>query len=266
MGIAKDIIMKSLPLPLRLPAWYAIKKIQGSLEDEIEYVKKRIAPNKCMIDIGANIGIYAYAFRKHCSVIHAFEPQPGCVNVLMALGSDRIRVHPVALSDVAGMLDLHIPVQRGCRLDGLASFRPLQGEVVVERVKVDVLDSYRFVGVALLKIDVEGHEMKVLKGARETIRREHPLILIEIEQRHLEAPMAELFEAIVKEGYRGGFLLRRKWRPIEEFSYEKHQRPFENELRSERYRKVKGAYVNNFIFEPRGPARDAARGGGKQHR
>lgn len=264
MGIVKDIIMKSLPPSLRLPAWYGIKKIQGTLDDEIEYVKKRIAPDKCMIDIGANIGIYAYAFRNRCSLIHAFEPQPGCVKVLKALGSNRIRVHPVALSDVAGMLDLHIPVRRGSRLDGLASLRPLEGEVIVERVKVDVLDSYLFADVALLKIDVEGREMKVLGGALETIRRERPLILIEIEQRHIEMPIREIFNFIEAQGYRGGFLFRGVWHPVEEFSSEKHQRPFENELHAEQYRKVKGAYVNNFIFEPLNQDHGAA--GNEEHR
>ncbi len=250
MGISKDILMRFLPLSMRLPAWYLVKKIQGTIDDEIEYVKKRIVSNRCMIDVGANIGIYSFAFRKHCRIIHAFEPQPDCVRVLKSYGSKKILVYQVALSDTPGIMDLHIPVKNGSKLDGLASLRDTDEDSIVERVKVDVLDRYHFTDVSVLKIDVEGHEMNVLYGAIDTINREHPFIIIEIEQRHIDIPIGEIFKFIEAKGYKGGFILNGEWYPIDEFKYEIHQKPFETDLYQEKYHKIKGFYINNFIFEP----------------
>ncbi len=250
MGIAKDIVLQSLPISLRLPAWYLLKKINGTLDEEIGQVKKKIDTTRGMIDIGANIGIYTHALKNSCRFVHAFEPQPQCLKVLTTTASDRITVHPMALSDAPGELELHIPVRNGCRLDGLASFRPLTGEVEVETVPVATLDSFGFTDIGFLKIDVEGHEMKVLGGATATIHRERPIILIEIEQRHIGIPITDIFSSILSLGYTGGFYLRNEWHPIASFDYSIHQQPFEKDIQAEKYRKLKGAYVNNFIFEP----------------
>jgi FkbM family methyltransferase len=250
MGIVKDIIMKSLPVSLRLPAWYAVKTVNGTIDDEIGYLRKKIIPNRIMVDVGANIGIYSYAFRNFCREIHAFEPQPACLKVLKAAAVKNVVVHPVALSDAAGTMELHIPRKKGSVLDGLASLRPLSGDVIVEKVEVATLDSFQFTGVAFLKIDVEGHEMNMLKGAVETIRRERPLVLIEIEQRHLATPITGHFAFISALGYRGGFLDGGTFRPLSEFNWELHQKPFEDAIKAEHYRGVRGRYVCNFIFEP----------------
>ena len=56
-----------------------------------------------------------------------------------------------------------------------------------------------------IKIDVEGHEAAVLPGATATIDRERPRIVIEIEQRHLDCPISDIFDQIRVHGYRGWF-------------------------------------------------------------
>ena len=203
-----------------------------------------------MVDIGANIGIYSYAFRSYCREIHAFEPQSACRAVLEAIRAPNIRLHSVALSDTDETMDLRIPEKDGSRIDGLASLRPLNGNVIIEKVSVTTLDSFGFTDIALLKIDVEGHEMRVLKGALETIRRERPVILIEIEQRHITFPIQEYFTFFKNEGYSGGFLLKGIWHPLDRFSYKEHQKPFEEAMNAERYRRIIGSYVCNFIFTP----------------
>ena len=68
----------------------------------------------------------------------------------------------------------------------------LQSGGVVETVKVPMrtLDSYQLSNVGFIKIDVEGHEEAVLHGSSETLRREMPNLMIEIEDRTSRAGIA----------------------------------------------------------------------------
>ena len=103
------------------------------------------------------------------------------------------------------------------------------------------LDDYLFEDVDLIKIDVEGHESSVIEGAVETIRKTFPILIVEIEQRHISKPIDEVFNLILEIGYDGFFLKNGKLTSINEFSYSTHQEPFLNCVNDE-------AYVNNFIF------------------
>jgi hypothetical protein len=60
--------------------------------------------------------------------------------------------------------------------------------------------------VSFIKIDVEGHELEVLLGSVDTLRRDRPILLIEIEQRHSPVPISETFDFLASLGYIGEFL------------------------------------------------------------
>jgi FkbM family methyltransferase len=128
-----------------------------------------------LIDAGAMIGnhtAYMALFVPHTE-IHAFEPLPANLELLRAnvAGYPSVKVHPVALSD------------RGSTVGLISEPENLGHARIAEeggyRVRAIPLDAYQLVDVALIKIDVEGHEPQVLAGARETIARSHPLIVIE---------------------------------------------------------------------------------------
>jgi hypothetical protein len=57
-----------------------------------------------------------------------------------------------------------------------------QGQAQAQRFQVEVrtLDSYGFSGVRAVKVDVEGSEMEVLEGGRETIARDRPILIVEL--------------------------------------------------------------------------------------
>jgi uncharacterized protein YndB with AHSA1/START domain len=108
------------------------------------------------------------------------------------------------------------------------------------------LDEYQFTDVSLLKVDVEGHELEVLQGASRTIDRERPVILVEVEQRHISVPIATVFRYITDYGYRGFFWRHGRLWPIAEFASEIHQStPGSHSLIDRK------EYVNNFIFTTR---------------
>src|SRR5262249_25142805 len=112
-------------------------------------------------------------------------------------------------------------------------------------VPVRALDSYELERVDAMKIDVEGAELDVLKGATRTIERARPLLLVEIEHRHHAGSIELVFDWLAQTGYEGMFLLPgRGLRPVREFSASEHQR-----LDASGH--PTGLYVNNFIFRQR---------------
>ena len=77
-----------------------------------------------------------------------------------------------------------------------------------------------------------------------TIKRELPVIFIEIEQRHLkEHNITDVFNSILSLGYVGSFLHNNKKHPLTTFSYEQHKKPYLNNIYSK-------DYINNFWFTP----------------
>ncbi len=253
----EENLMKICPKSLRLPIKYHYLKIRRRLENEILYLGQLLEPGKRAIDIGANQGIYSYALSQLCKIVEVFEPQSWCTEAILAYSQSygvNINVHNVGLSDFNGSLTLHIPTSNndysnmvpglGNVVTGLGSFRNLEGEQITIDVPVRKLDDYNFTNVSFIKIDVEGHESRVLTGGRQTILREKPVILIEIEQRHLdEQPMLKVFEQILELGYQGSFLYGNSRLPLSDFSYKKNQQQFVDNLLSEEY-------IRNFIFQP----------------
>ena len=64
------------------------------------------------------------------------------------------------------------------------------------------LDDYQLPPVGFIKIDVEGHEEAVLRGAAQTIARNRPVLMIEIEERHNPGALGRLFERFGADRYR----------------------------------------------------------------
>ncbi len=182
---------------------------------------KELAPGSVILDIGAHIGYHALSFAAlypTCRVI-AFEPNPANMERAqrnLALSPDltaRIRMMEVALSDTAGTVamsgssNVEDQTSSGSYIDGAS--KPLEDAVYEKAgfhtfpVKARPLDQLAaeegWPRVALMKIDVEGAEHLVLAGALDTLRRHHPLLLIEI---HSVLCMLEVSDLLRALGYR----------------------------------------------------------------
>jgi FkbM family methyltransferase len=118
-------------------------------------------------------------------VVHSFEPNPGVTEALLAWSNPRVQVHHVALSNVRGFASLRIPLSKGVPLAGWASLgegRLPPGHDFLElEVPTVRLDDLELQDVRLMKIDVERHEMAVLEGARQTLARSRPVIILELD-------------------------------------------------------------------------------------
>jgi hypothetical protein len=153
-----------------------------------------------------------------------------------------VRLYRVALSDSAGALTLYTPILDGRLESGLSSFEsPITPHTRVD-VEVRTLDSFAFRDISFIKIDVEGHESAVLRGALESLRRDRPMLLVEIEERHRRTPVGEVFEFLRREGYRAYFRdAQHRTRPISEYDIALHQRAWRHDVMDRRY-------INNFLF------------------
>jgi len=224
-------------VPLRY--WYRFATRR--LEKEWPIVRRLLATGRVCIDIGANNGVYTYALSRLSARVEAFEPLPACARTLEAFGAANVGVHEVALSSSSGARELFVPVDSGVVHTALASFVKPKGTFQTISVPLRKLDSYGFRDVCFIKIDVEGHELEVLRGAALTIAEYKPMVLVEVEQRHLNFPMDLVFREFSSFGYRGFFTTHGKLSPLKAFSYEIHQAPFAHDVLSRHY-------VNNFIF------------------
>jgi FkbM family methyltransferase len=218
-------------------------RLRRTLEPEVTRLNEMAGDGRA-IDIGANHGVYSYALARLGRPVDAFEPQPWCADTLRAWARGRVTVHQVGLSDTHGSFDLHLPVVGGVRSTGYATFGSVEGAQEAIEVQVQRLDDFGFDGVSFVKIDVEGHEEKVLRGAADTIARCRPTVLVEVEQRHLDGGTIDtVFHEIVRHGYTGRFLLDGSWHALEDFDVSRHQQA---RLAGD----TTAPYINNFLFRP----------------
>lgn len=141
------------------------------------------------IDIGANQGEFIFTAEKiiPASSIWAFEPLPYFAKKLKSL-FPAIHVFNIGLSDAERSDTLYVPLNKEIPDYTLASLKKPEGNYTACEVICDSLDKLlEKEGInkkIFLKIDVEGHEFEVLKGASKTLADSVWGMLIEIEERH----------------------------------------------------------------------------------
>ena len=213
-------------------ATYLARKIdRASYEPEMELLGVLCAPDKTGIDIGAKVGMYTYRIRKHSRDVVAFEPIPLFHSYLhKVFGTRRARIEPYAVSNKRANVTLRMPYDSGGGPQfGRSTIDPankLAHKVVatVQELEIETrtVDDYAFDAVGFIKIDVEGHELAVLEGARKTIERDHPNLLIECNDDHFPDAVASVQKWMKDAGYDLYFLEKRAIRPAAEYSREPH--------------------------------------------
>lgn len=238
----KESILSLVPKQLELSARFNYNRLLGRLEPEIDMIEKIAGQRRRCIDVGANVGLYTYRFAQLFQQVESFEPIPACAKIISSSELPNVTVHNTALSHQHGQATLNIPVTGGPEATAFASLSNQFAKADTLTVDLRTLDSFEFSEVDLIKVDVEGHEMEVLQGGLETLNRESPTLLIEIEQRHHSTSGIEkIFSFILALGYHGSFLQDGRMRDLSEFDLAKHQSS--SDPRSLEY-------INNFIFQP----------------
>lgn len=182
-----------IPAKKMLPFTYWLNRAGGYCEAELVHLKRFCGSSGVALDIGANQGHYAFALSKWFERVYAFEANEEVTKWIRLYDSERIEIIHCALSCEAGTARLFVPVVRGMVLSGWASLdrsslaQLSPAEICEKDVPIARLDDFAIGDVGFVKIDVEGHEVEVLKGGTTTIRQSRPVVLIELRDQTYEA-------------------------------------------------------------------------------
>lgn len=173
---------------------------QEADEDTVNAMKSMLPEDGVMIDCGANIGSFTLVAARHCprGQVHAFEPSKAHLarleHNLRLNGFKNVLLNPVGLSDESSGGTLYVPNAVGemNNTGGATMFRgglPPAGWDP-EQIQLVRLDDYvekaGIQRVDVIKIDIEGAELKALAGGRRMIERLRPKVLMEVDLENLE--------------------------------------------------------------------------------
>lgn len=238
-----------LPEPVRL--WVRSRQEWQAGQAEIGLLQGIWEPERTFVDVGANLGLYTRAALAHGMRVVAVEPNPSLAANLRRLFPGA-RIVRQALSDHPGSSTFYLPVTSRGELHSRGSLgADANPGYALRALEVETmpLDALGLTDVAMVKIDVEGHELAVLRGATEVLARDRPTLLVEIEERHHPGGSADVFRFLAERDYRCYCCWRFQLCPIESFDLTRH-RPRDLAPISD---DAEGPdYVNNFLFVWRG--------------
>ena len=221
-------------------------------ERELQLLPQLTDVDKVAVDIGGNKGVYTMFLVLHSKRVITFEPNPElCTMLRQRYAKYPVDIVNVALGAEAGKTQLQIPLLQGEELHGLAQIGSQEPEIEwrgnnlneFRTIDVDIrgIDDELIENVGFVKVDVEGAELNVLKGAVKMLQREQPNLLIECEQRHCGSEQQhELFAFLDALNYAGYYFYKDNLYSIETFK--------PNEMQHIEWADGQGEYVSNFIF------------------
>ena len=170
-----------------------------------------IKPGDVVIDVGANIGevtLGASARVGREGSVYSFEANPLVFEKLrrhIALnGVSNVNEYNMGLSDQAALVHFYSP--EGNRGGGrVAASGDAPGGAAVNLIALDEFWTADKIRLDLIKVDVEGHEHKVLRGAEKTLRRHHPKLFVELNDANLrkyQSSASELLQFLENLGYK----------------------------------------------------------------
>lgn len=193
-ALMKDLLPRSVSFRLRYAKsefidteMRALKRIAACLGGKDQYA----------IDVGANWGIYSNALSKSFDKVLCIEPNPACALYLRSVLGSNCKILDAAASNKDEYRNLRVPVSansaettRGTisernTFDDLDVVSVEENQVHCIRLDEAATDFATGPGrVALIKVDVEGHELEAIEGAAGILERHKPVLFVELEERH----------------------------------------------------------------------------------
>jgi len=163
---------------------------------QIAFAKSLCNSEAICFDFGANVGLYTLLFARYCRYVYAFEPVPRNVMYLQqAILKNHlvnVTVMPVAIGE---QLSLALfAAGENFAVGGLSE----EGEQPVAVISCDAFVEAYGIEPDIIKVDVEGAETSVLRGAKQLLAKRHAIILLSVHSRDLRA---ECLALLREEGY-----------------------------------------------------------------
>lgn len=122
------------------------------------------------LDVGGHVGLWSYNLAHAFKTVHAFEPVAAHRECFVKnVTQPNVTLHAVALGHVPGFVSMWSE-------QGSSGNTQVRGPGDIPMV---TLDSFGFTDVSLIKVDVEGFEENVLRGAEELLARQKPVVIVE---------------------------------------------------------------------------------------
>ncbi len=159
---------------------YQIKKLRAAME--------HVRAWRCAVDVGAHVGLWSMRLVERFKTVHAFEPVEAfrqCWNENMpanfvGVGGNIAILYPLALGAARGKVAMRIPTLSGGIDSGGTHVATDHGKIVGGGdIDMRPLDEFDLPDVDFLKIDCEGFELEVLRGAADTLARCQPCVIVE---------------------------------------------------------------------------------------
>ena len=209
--IKKYFLPESFLLKRRLE-----RSIRNKDENEIELLERFIKPGTDSIDVGVYRGVYSYEMSKYSKNVHSFEPNPiifEYINKNLKKIINNIFLYNYALSNKNQVIDLKVPIRNEkYNRENFEEFYELGRATIHQentfkmyekfQITSKKIDEFNFKNnISFIKIDVEGHELEVIKGGEEIISKNKPILLVEIEERYSQNKVSDTINYINKLGY-----------------------------------------------------------------
>lgn len=248
-----DLAFKFWPSLYKKRFFKKINTLQSSnyqCEPELLLLNKFLNSDSTFIDIGTNKGIYLYQAEKiiRNGKIYGFEPNLKMVKFCNHL-FPKINIFPLAVSNKTGVSTLYIPLSGTKEVDTRASLENLgtnTEKVEIETITLDDWASKEKVGqINLIKIDVEGHEWDTIQGCSKVVEKFKPVFIIEIEKRHANYAINQIFDWFLNKEY-SIYYFNRESRELQPFNFVEI-----DNFQKDEYLNDFNLYINNFIFIPK---------------
>ena len=175
-----------------------------SLIAAVDFLKFMNVPfSGVALDIGANIGNHAVFIGDLFKTVYAFEPNPRTFELLKFNSCGRsIRPFNFGLSDENIVAQFR---QDTTNIGGShvlpAGQSDNEGSLSVELRRLDDIDELKNVDISIIKVDVEGHEAKVLNGGLKLLQKNRPIILFEQTPKEIQHGTSETIDVLTELGY-----------------------------------------------------------------
>lgn len=195
----------------------SVRSISEKEEPELKVIRHLLAPGYYAADLGANIGVYTNCLSELVGMsgrVYSIEPIPLTFEILRfsvrRWKLKNVELINCAISDTEGYVTMEVPLYEsggenfyGARIaTHEVQQQPLR-RVRVPSTTVDSLFSELNPVISFIKCDVEGHDLKCIRGAIQTIRNCKPAWLIEIsgDPDNEQSPAYETFGILGANGY-----------------------------------------------------------------
>jgi len=176
----------------------------------LDRIEPLIGKKDVIFDVGANMGVVSNWFAQRCAHVHAFEPHPDNLNTITSQmkmrNKNNITLHTFALGKEDAEMQLHVKDFHGHHSLGDVDNSPTVGRINVKvRTMDEVFDEFKLERIHFLKIDVEGFESDVLRGANKLLlAKKIDYILFELHDTLLQSiqrTSQEVFQVLFESGY-----------------------------------------------------------------